>query len=103
MTTPQNQQNTQTIDISPEKVAIIANATVRFLNLESTLMPGTYRQQLAVLEVYMSALASGQLTLAPTPQTAVESDLDKDSDAMKEEILKAAQVHEYPLGARDDG
>lgn len=67
-------QQTQSIDISPEKVAPIARAGVQLLNLSSTLVPGNLRAQVGVLEVYLSGLAGGQLVLAPAPKPVVESD-----------------------------
>lgn len=75
-------QPTQTIDISPERVAPIAQAGVNLLNLPSTLTPGNLRAQIGVLEVYLSGLATGQLVLAPAPKAAVESETKKpDSDS----------------------
>ncbi len=77
----------QTIDISPEKVAPIAAAALRFFALETTLVPGNLRQQLAVLEVFLAGLSTGELLLAtPVPRT-VESDVkieDKGDDPRKE-------------------
>ncbi len=73
----------QTIDISPEKIGPIAAAGIRFLNLETTLLPGNLKQQLAVLEVLLSGLAAGELVLATPPRAPVESDAtgsDKEPD-----------------------
>lgn len=75
----------QTIDISPGRVQPIAAAGVRFMNLESTLIPGNLKNQLAVLEVLLSGLSAGELLLAPPAPPAVESDVkipgaDKEPD-----------------------
>ena len=64
----------QTIDISPEKVAPIAAAGIRFLNLATTLHPGNLKQQLAVVEVFLAGLSSGELVLATPAPPPVESD-----------------------------
>lgn len=76
----------QTIDISPEKVGPIAAAGIRFLNLETTLLPGNLKQQLAVLEVLLSGLSRGELVLATPPRAPVESDVK--SDGADEEPAK---------------
>jgi len=70
----------QTIDISPEKVGPIARAATRFLTLETTLVPGNLRQQLAVLEVFLSGLSTGELVLATPAPPAVELDVIKSND-----------------------
>lgn len=67
----------QTIDISPEKVGPIAAAGIRFLSLETTLIPGNLKQQLAVLEVFLAGLAQGELILATPAPAPVESDSDE--------------------------
>ena len=79
---------TQTIDISPERVAPIAQAGLRLLNLETTLVPGNLRAQIGVLEVYLSGLASNQLVLAPTEESAVDS---------------GTKQPDSPTGPEDDG
>lgn len=70
-------EQTQSIDISPQAVAPIAQAGIQLLNLSSTLVPGNLRAQIGVLEVYLSGLAGGQIVLAPAPIAAVESDAKK--------------------------
>lgn len=70
----------QTIDISPEKVAPIATAALRFFALETTLVPGNLRQQLAVLEVFLSGLSQGELLLATPAPPPVESGTKGDGD-----------------------
>ena len=72
--------NQQTIDISPPTVAAVAAAGVRFLNLETTLLPGNLKKQLAVLEVYLTGLSQGQLLLATPATDPVESGLDNAGD-----------------------
>jgi len=77
----------QTIDISPEKVAPIASAGIRFLSLETTLIPGNIKQQLAVLEVLLGGLSTGELILATPAPPPVESDAtggDKEPDEVPE-------------------
>ena len=77
----------QTIDISPEKVAPIAAAGIRFLNLETTLLPGNLKQQLAVLEVFLAGLSTGELLLATPAPPPVELDVkieDKGNPAKSE-------------------
>ncbi len=63
----------QTIDISPESVKPIAAAGIRFLNMETTLIPGNIKQQLAVLEVFLGGLGTGELVLATPHRVPVES------------------------------
>ena len=84
----------QTIDISPEKVAPIAAAALRFFGLNTTLVPGNLRQQLAVLEVFLAGLSTGELLLATPAPPPVESDAkgeDKepgDDPKMRQPTLK---------------
>ena len=66
-------QKTHSIDISPAFVAPIAQSGLKLLSLETTLVPGNLRASLALLEAYLSGLVSGQLVLAPAPETPVES------------------------------
>ena len=66
----------QTVEISPQQQAMAAQAGIRFLNLETTLIPGNMRKQLDVLEVILGGLANGQLVLASANPDPVESDLD---------------------------
>ena len=87
----------QTIDISPEKVGPIAAAGIRFLNLETTLIPGNLKQQLAVLEVFLTGLTQGELILATPAQATVESDANSGEGSDKKEptpeefeLMKAA-------------
>ena len=95
----------QTIDISPEKVAPIAAAGIRFLGLETTLIPGNLRQELAVLEVFLAGLAQGELILATPAPAPVESDADTGEGAGKldptpeqKEALMAALKEEQEGG-----
>ncbi len=85
----------QTIDISPANVGPIAAAGIRFLNLETTLIPGNLKQQLAVLEVFLGGLSTAELVLATPPRAPVESDIKKDGagdglDLTPEEIEELA-------------
>ena len=70
----------QTIDISPASVVPIAAAGIRFLSMETTLIPGNLKQQLAVLEVFLGGLAAGELMLATPPRAPVELDGKKGED-----------------------
>ena len=61
------------IDLSVQQVVVAANAGLRLLGLETTLLPGNLRQQLAVLEVILQGISGGRLLLVPRAQVAVES------------------------------
>lgn len=68
MTTPQNQP----ITLGHQQIAESANAGLRLLNLETTLIPGTLRRQLDVLEVVLQQLTTGQAILANPQPPQVE-------------------------------
>ena len=60
--------------ISGEQIVDAARAAARFFALETTLVPGNMRQQLAVLEAVLGGVASGQLlVLDKSNLKAVES------------------------------
>ena len=97
----------QTIDISPEKVAPIAAAALRFFGLNTTLVPGNLRQQLAVLEVFLAGLSTGELLLATPAPPPVESDVkgeDKgDGDDPKMWSLTPEEIREMTRQDEETG
>lgn len=104
----------QQIDISPQQVTIVANASLRFLSLETTLWPGNLKQQLSVLEAILGGLASGKLQLAPVVPDPVELETDKAKGPNKREptaedlkvmaaAAAAAAGPELKTGAQEDG
>ena len=70
-------QPQQSVNISNQQVAQSAAAILSFLRLETTLVPGSVRQQVDVLEAILRGLASGNLVVASPDQLAVESEPDK--------------------------
>ncbi len=61
------------IDISTQQIQQSAAAGVKFLSLETTLVPGNMRKQLAVLEVVLQGVVGGNLMVVSPKQIPVES------------------------------
>lgn len=66
-------QNPQVPSITPQQVAEAAGAGVTFLNLDTTLIPGNLRRQLAVLEVVLQNVANGRAQVVTPQPLPVES------------------------------
>ena len=89
----------QTIDISPASVGPIASAGIRFLNLETTLIPGNLKQQLAVLEVFLGGLGTGELMLATPPRAPVESGTKGDDPRLESPKREMSSAERKALAA----
>ena len=72
-----SQQPTPDVNISGMQLKAVANDTLAFLKLPTTLVPGNIRRQLDVLELVLTGLREGSLVVASPDQLAVESTLDK--------------------------
>ena len=106
----------QKVQISDEQMTGAIGAGLTLLNLDTTLIPGNMRKQLAVLEVVLIGLSQGAMVIASPDQLAVESaSEDTGSEAVSAAVKTAAQAlaagagsAERPqrpeeLGAEDDG
>ena len=64
--------------ISTQQIVQSAAAGVEFFNLDTTLIPGNMRKQVAVLEAVLQGVATGNLRVVSPQQNAVESGADDD-------------------------
>ena len=68
-----SKQQEQGINITDEQMSGAIGAGIQFLNLETTLIPGNMRKQLAVLEVVLQGIGQGALVIASPDQLKVKS------------------------------
>lgn len=61
------------VNISAEQIIGSARAGVAFLNLETTMIPGNMKQQLAVLEAVLQGVGGGHLQVVSPQTDGVES------------------------------
>ena len=71
------------MNIDPRQVPQAAQAGVKLLGLESTLIPGNIKAQVVVLESVLMGIGSGSLVVVPNPENVVKSDLDNDESDQK--------------------
>ena len=71
------------MNIDPRQVPAAAQAGVKLLSLESTLIPGNIKAQVVVLESVLMGIGSGSLVVVPRPENVVKSDLDNDESDQK--------------------
>ena len=62
------------VQISPQQIMAAFNAGLNFLGLDTTLVPGNLRPQIAVLEVVLNSVLAGQMIVVSPPPVKVESD-----------------------------
>jgi len=70
---PQTVAKPAPISMSAQQIQQAADAGIAWMGLETTLMPGNLRQQLAVLEVVLQGVVAGKLAVVSPQQLAVES------------------------------
>ena len=73
------------MNIDPRQVPDAAQAGVKLLGLDTTLIPGNIKAQVVVLESVLMGIAGGSLVVVPRPENVVKSDLDKGEDGKKED------------------
>jgi hypothetical protein len=64
--------NSQDVNISPDQIHGAARAGVNLLNRDSTLVPGSLRQQLAVLELILGNILNGRFMVVSSMPVEVE-------------------------------
>ncbi len=64
----------QPIDLNPAQVQQAAAAVVRFLSLDTTLIPGNIKGQVSVIAAVLVGIANGQLQVVPAVQDGVRLD-----------------------------
>ncbi len=80
--------NSSNIQISPQQIMASANAGVDLINRDSTLIPGSLRLQVNVLEVILQGLAQGRFILVSPPPVEVQSD-SEGGDAKRPPLIDA--------------
>ena len=66
------------MNIDPRQVPEAAQAGVKLLGLDTTLIPGNIKSQVVVLESVLMGIGSGSLVVVPNPENVVKSDPDED-------------------------
>lgn len=61
------------INLTPEQIVQASMVGVSFLNLNSTLIPGNMKAQIAVLEAVLTGVSQGQLQVVSPPPDGVKS------------------------------
>ena len=62
------------MEISTQQIVDAAGAGLNFLDRDTTLVPGDLRKQLAVLEVVLQGVATGNLRVVTPDQLRVQSE-----------------------------
>ena len=73
------------MNIDPRQVPEAAQAGVKLLGLDTTLIPGNIKAQVVVLESVLAAIATGSLVVVPNPENEVKLDPDNGITAGKKE------------------
>lgn len=72
------------MNVSNQQIIGAASAGVRFINLESTLIPGNIRKQVSVLEMILTGVATGNLVVVSPDQLQVQSQSDDEGKSNDE-------------------
>lgn len=91
------------VEMTPQQVAQAAGAGLTLFSLDTTLIPGNLRQQVAVLEVVLQGVASGQAVVVSRDQLQVQSDTDgkgEDGKSAKPDPKKPTTRKPTPKPAR---
>jgi hypothetical protein len=89
-----NTPNEQTVNLDPQQVQQAAGAVTGFFNLDTTLIPGNLRGQVAVITTVLMGIAQGQLMVVSPVEKEVESPdgAGEQSPEVQEANAKAEKV-----------
>ena len=92
MSNQQQAPEGQKINITDEQMVGAIQGGLKFLNLETTLIPGNLKKQLAVLEVVLVGLSQGAMVIASPDQLAVKSPPEDIGSNPVSDAVKAAAL-----------
>jgi hypothetical protein len=72
------------MNLSDQQIQNASLSMLDYFRLETTLVPGNYRQQVAVFEMVLSGIVNGALVVVPAKNKPVESKPASDDGAPNE-------------------